>query len=396
MTSNRIFYLVALLISVASVLVFGNSVAGIMLYAIIFVPLVSFVLELLAFSSLKVRQSVNRKTLYKNEKVRVRIYASCTNTLSFGFIDVRMNRPTEQPRRLKKADAYIVNCFGMAGQTGFEIVCPNRGVYYVGTDTVRMYDMLGLFCLKKKIKPCKITVYPRVYSVTGLGVDSRLINQTSVTLSALKKDDILVSHVRPYQINDNPKTIHWKITAKMNELMVKNYEPLKEVGIIVALDTELKSHKERDLIVANEDKMLECAISLVANSLAENLTARVVYYDFGGLCDRHVDEIQDYVGFYNLMACLKFDGTTDILHLVDTIVSEHTGGSNIIVVTDRSDEELRSVLRSALSSGYKTSLVCVTQDDEDRTARAEELRAIMSDGVGVAVVNAPGAEPISF
>ncbi|GEM_PF-4898424 len=396
MTANRIYYLIALLVSVASVLVFGNSVAGIMLYAVIFVPIISFVLELLAFTSLRVRQSVSRKTLYKNEKVRVRIYAKCDYMLSFGFIDVRMNRPTEQPKKLNKADAYIVNCFGMPGQTAFELLCPNRGVYYVGTDTVRMYDMLGIFCLKKKIKPCKITVYPRVYSVMGFGVDSRLINQTSITLNALKKDDMLVSHVRPYQMNDSPKTIHWKATAKMNEIMVKNYEPLKEVGIIVALDLMHKEHKERNLIVDNEDKMLECAISLVANSLADNLTARVVYYDKGGICDRHVDEIQDYVGFYNLMACLKFDGKTDIINLVDKIVSENVGGANIMVVTDRSDDKLRAVLRGAIGAGYKTSLVCITQDENDKNERKDEINGIMSDGVSVAVINSQGAEPISF
>ena len=66
MTANRIFYLIALLISIVSVLVFGNSVAGVMLYAVIFVPIISFILQLLAFTSLRVRQSVSRKTLYKN------------------------------------------------------------------------------------------------------------------------------------------------------------------------------------------------------------------------------------------------------------------------------------------------------------------------------------------
>lgn len=396
MTANRIFYLIALLLSIVSVLVFGNSVAGIMLYAVIFVPIISFILQLLAFTSLRVRQSVSRKTLYKNEKVRVRIYARCDRAVSFGFIDVRMNRPVENPKKLKKADAYIVNCFGMPGQTVFDIVCPNRGVYYVGTDTIRMYDMLGLFCLKKKIKPCKITVYPRVYSVTGIGVDSRLINQTSITLNALKKDDMLVSHVRPYQINDNPRTIHWKATAKMNEIMVKNYEPLKEVGIIVALDLMNKPSDDRALMASAEDRMLECAISLVANALADNLTARVVYYDKGGMCDRHVDELQDYSGFYNLMACVKFDGETDVVNLVDKIISEHIGGANVMVVTDRTDADLRRSLRESIGAGYKTALVCVTYSDEDRQKRQEEIRGIMSDGVSVAVVTANGKEPIAF
>ncbi len=396
MTANRIFYLIALLLSIASVLVFGNSVAGIMLYAVIFVPIISFILLLLAFTSLRVRQSVSRKTLYKNEKVRIKVFAKCDRALSFGFIDLRINRPIEEPKKLRRADAYIVNSFGLPGQTVFDIKCPNRGVYYVGADVIRMYDLLGLFCLKKKIKTCKITVYPRVYSVTGLGVDSRLINQTSVTLNALKKDDMLVSHVRPYQINDNPRTIHWKATAKMNEIMVKNYEPLKEVGIIVALDLMHKEKGERAQVACNEDRMLECAISLVANSLADNLTARIVYYDKGGMCDRHVDELQDYGGFYNLMACIKFDGETDVVNLVDTVISEHVGGANIMVVTDRSDEKIRAVLRDAIGAGYKTAFVCVTENEDDRKTREEEIHGILADGSAVAVVTSTGTEPIAF
>ena len=396
MTANRIFYFVALLLSVLSVLVFGNSVAGIMLYAVIFVPIVSFILELLAFFSLNFQQTVSRRTLYKNEKVRVRFFSQCSRSVSFGFIALHIKRPTEQVKNINSADAYIVNSFGLPGQTAFDIICPNRGVYYVGIDTIRMYDMLGLICLKKRIKPCKITVYPRVYSVTGMGVDSRLINQTSLALNAIKKDDMLVSHVRPYQFSDNPKTIHWKITAKMNELTVKNYEPLKEVGIIVALDLAHKENKERYLIIDNEDKMLECAISLVASALAENLTARVVYYDKGGFCDRHVDEIQDYTGFYNLMACVKFDGETDMVNLVDRIITEHIGGANIVVITDRSDDEIRGILRDSISTGYQTSYVCVTQDEDDRIKRNDELEGIRRDGVKVASVTSTGMEPISF
>ena len=182
----------------------------------------------------------------------------------------------------------------------------------------------------------------------------------------------------------------------MNELTVKNYEPLKEVGIIVALDLMHKENKERHLVIDNEDKMLECAISLVASALAENLTARVVYYDKGGFCDRHIDEIQDYTGFYNLMACVKFDGETDVVNLVDRIITEHIGGANIVVITDRSDDNIRRILRDSISVGYKTSYVCVAQDEEDRLKRGEEIDGIRRDGAKVASVTSLGLESISF
>ena len=67
-----------------------------------------------------------------------------------------------------------------------------------------------------------------------------------------------------------------------------------------------------------------------------------------------------------------------------------------MVVTDRTDADLRRSLRESIGAGYKTALVCVTYSDEDRQKRQEEIRGIMSDGVSVAVVTANGKEPIAF
>ena len=96
------------------------------------------------------------------------------------------------------------------------------------------------------------------------------------------------------------------------------------------------------------------------------------------------------------MACIKFDGETDMVNLVDRIITEHVGGANIFVITDRSDDEIRKILRDSISTGYQTSYVCVTQDQEDRIERSDELEGIRRDGVKVASVTSTGMEPISF
>ena len=397
MTSNRIFYVISLFLVWVLASYFPNLVTSILVYAMIALPIVSFLMMLFAFLSLKAEQTSNRTTLYKGDTVRISFSARCRFALSFAYLDLRIARAYKSKFRLKKADSVLCACFGQPVGVMFDVDCPYRGIYHVGTAKVRVHDMLGLFTLHKKIKLCRVTVYPRVSALVGLEIDNRLVAQESVTKNALKKDDILVSHVRPYTATDRPKTIHWKLSSKMNELMVKNYEPLKEVGVIVLLDFQRKDELQQKIRINNEDKIIECGLSVVANCLADILTARVVYMPASNQMEQHnIDDVQNYPTLYNLLACIEVDGTTGISELLRTFITEQTGGANIVVVTDRTDDELRNTFREATNAGNKVTLMRVVGENEKPEKWQEQVRAFMADGFKAVAVPSSHRGPIVF
>lgn len=393
MAANRIYYAVVLAISAALAFYYTNKITVLLFCAAIILPAISFLLQLFAYLSITVKQKASKRMLYRHDKVRINVFVRCTFPVSFAFIDVRVHRADGDSRRLRRADSLLCASFGAPSAAGFEISCPYRGIYNVGADSIRVYDMLGIFCLKKKIDTCKVTVYPRVFPVVGYRVDNRLIGQTSFTKNSLKKDDILVSHVRKYQTNDRPKMIHWKITSKMNELMVKDYEPLKEVGIIVLLDIQPKEGTAENNR-KTEDKLIECVLSMVANSIGDMLTARVVYFK-NEMISHSICEVQDYPSFYNVCVSLKFDGDTKLTDAINTVTSNSIGAANLVVVSNRFDEEIRYSLKKAGFAGFKPSFIRVVDDETDESW-ITQMQNLAKDGVGSVAVKADENEPIVF
>lgn len=392
MTANRIYYAIAAALSVFFFTALPCRVSVALLCAVIIMPLMSLVLLLSAYAGVEVHQGLNCISVYKGEKVRVNVYARCARRLSFAFADVRVRRAEPDAKCPRRADVTMCASFGHPVAVGFDVSCRYRGAYMIGASEVRLYDLLGLFCLKKKMSMSKVTVYPRIYSVVGLTVDNRLIGQTSMTKNSLKKDDILISHVRDYQSSDRPKSIHWKASSKLNKLMVKDYEPLKEVGVYIVMDTEKKSG-ERDALVPREDKIIEAAVSLASCCLSEMLTAKVVYTG-PGVISREINELQDFPPVYSALACMEFCGD-DVVKTVRSLINERTGGSNLMVVTDRSDDQLRALFRLGSTAGYKMTLIRIS-DSTDEDKCAEQLRGFIADGIKAVHVSADRGDPIVF
>lgn len=394
MTLNRIFYVLAIFGTWVLASYYKNAVTCILVYAVILLPIMSFLLLLFGFIGINATQKVNTHMVYKGDSVRVTFNARCRFALSFAYLDLRLARAGASELRLRRADTILCACFGQPTSVRLDVECPYRGIYYVGTQKIRMHDMLGLFTLNKRIDMCKVTVYPRVSSVVGLTVDPHLVSNASITKNALKKDDILVSHVRPYQSVDRPKTIHWKLSSKMNELMVKNYEPLKETGMTVMLDLQRKDNLPRNVRINNEDKIIECALSVVANCLSNMLTARVVYMTAGEIQTEHnIDEIQNYPALYNLLACIEVNGATSISDLLREFITKNVA-TNLVVITDRADDKLHAAFRDAAAAGNKLTLIQVVAENDNLTDRQAETEEFMRDGFKAVAVEASNRGPI--
>ncbi|MBQ2704395.1 MAG: DUF58 domain-containing protein [Clostridia bacterium] len=397
MISNRIFYLITLFAVWVLASFQQNLVTSIMVYAVLLLPVISFLLMLFAYLSLDAKQSSNRQTLYKGDTVRISFSARCRFAISFAYLDLRINRAYKSKFRIRRADSILCSCFGQPVNVKFDVDCPYRGIYHVGAKKVRVVDMLGLFALHKKMDLCRVTVYPRVSALVGLEIDHRLVGQESVTKNALKKDDILISHVRPYTPTDRLKTIHWKLSSKLNQYMVKTYEPLKEVGVVVLLDFQSKTNLKQSVRINNEDKIIECGLSVVANCIADMLTARVVYMPASKILEKHnVDDMQNYPTLYNLLACVEVDGETGIAEALRAFMDETTCGSNIVVVTDRADDKLRTTFREGVNAGNKMTLMRVIGENEKEDSWQGEVKKFMADGFKTVAVPSSHRGPIIF
>ncbi|HEY8552352.1 MAG TPA: DUF58 domain-containing protein [Thermaerobacter sp.] len=105
------------------------------------------------------------------------------------------------------------------------VVVLRRGRYTLGPVTVELQEPLGIFRVRREVAAeTALTVYPRVVAVDELAVLPRQpFGQQRVDTRAWQ-DPSSLADVRPFRPGDNPKHIHWKLSARLDELHVKEFE----------------------------------------------------------------------------------------------------------------------------------------------------------------------------
>jgi len=129
--------------------------------------------------------------------------------------------------------------------------CNKRGYYILGPITVSSGDIFG-FYPHSITKPLidHIIVYPRIFPITQLGIPSLYPLGETKAERRIFEDPTRVIGVRDYTPHDSLRHIHWKATARHQNLQVKVFEPTTtlKVALFLAVDSFESdgAHNEED------------------------------------------------------------------------------------------------------------------------------------------------------
>jgi uncharacterized protein (DUF58 family) len=128
------------------------------------------------------------------------------------------------------------------------LLCRKRGYYDLGNLTVTSGDIFGLYP-RSSIYASEdaIIVYPRIFPIEHFGLPS--INPLGETQAKRRifEDQTRTIGVRDYSPHDSPRYIHWKASARHQNLQVKVFEPTTtlKIALFVAVDS-FQSDNEND------------------------------------------------------------------------------------------------------------------------------------------------------
>ena len=140
------------------------------------------------------------------------------------------------------------------------------GRIYVYVQSVQLLDYFGIFWLKVPVKAsARITVLPELFSCDVVPSTVSAVSDDS-TVSKRGEDRTEVFQLREYQSGDDIRQIHWKLSSKLDTLLLK--EPSQSVSrsLLVFWD------KRGECVPENMDAMAEATAS-VCQALCDNGTA---------------------------------------------------------------------------------------------------------------------------
>ncbi|SBT47056.1 DUF58 domain-containing protein [Micromonospora narathiwatensis] len=160
---------------------------------------------------------------------------------------------------------------GRDTEVRYDVPTRRRGVVPVGPLRVTRRDPLGLVALARSYGgTVPVWVHPRIHPLTAVptGAGRSLDGRTD----SVPHGSITFDSLREYVVGDELRRVHWRTSARVGELMVRENVDTSLPRIVVVLDNRACAHPRRAAGVAESfESGCEAAASVLAAAVGEGL-----------------------------------------------------------------------------------------------------------------------------
>ena len=143
---------------------------------------------------------------------------------------------------------------GISLASATTVECYRRGLFHFGPVTVECRAPFGLFRRRKRMQsPLSVLVYPQVHDFRG----SPLLEGAKGATARPRRRPAgaEISSSRFYYPGDPPRHIHWRNTARLGRLMVKEFEDPQENALVIAFDSSIDLGEGRESTLEHSIKL---------------------------------------------------------------------------------------------------------------------------------------------
>ncbi|SIM45676.1 DUF58 domain-containing protein [Micromonospora cremea] len=232
---------------------------------------------------------------------------------------------------------------GRDTEVRYDVPTHRRGVVPIGPLRVTRRDPLGLVALARPYgASTPVWVHPRIHPLTavptgaGRSLDGRVdgVPHGSITFDSL----------REYVVGDELRRVHWRTSARVGELMVRENVDTSLPRLVVLLDNRAAAHPQRvDGVAESFESGCEAAASIVTAAHRADLPVLLVLVAAelatsaergrGDRADGAVDDEDHPLGPLDRLAAAELSGDDDALRAATTRLRQDRLGDTLIFLT---------------------------------------------------------------
>ena len=239
MLSVKILYMLLLIISVIFYLLYTEMLS---LYILIFLVALPLLLgAIIIYSRFFIKGSIEAKSNTVVKKGKIDILLSINNKTIIPFSNSIITIEYFN-NLLKSYDTMIltVPIHPLCNERiNFSLTSDYCGILNIKIKSIQIYDFIKLFsCRIKSDVVNKITVLPEIYNLNSLYKLNIINTNESSIFSKYKRGDdpSEIFDLKNYLPGDKPNRIHWNLSLKQDNLIVRHYSQPVNSSILVALD----------------------------------------------------------------------------------------------------------------------------------------------------------------
>ena len=234
-----------------------------------------------------------------------------------------------------------------------------RGTFRIEPMVVRTGDPFGFFEAAASVgRPTVVTVFPRVLPLPRWKLPNAFLEGTHSAPERTLQTTPLATTVRPYAPGDSFNRIHWRSTARLGEIQVKEFdlEQTADVWIFVDLESRVQTG---DGDISTVEEAMRAAASIAHDAILEN---RAVGLTTSGHrlvsipADRGPRQRQKIMA---LLAAVEGDGRTPLAEVLLTGLPKLRRGMTAVIITASRDRHWVRTLTSLRARGVAAAVVAL-------------------------------------
>src|SRR5262245_15903274 len=247
---------------------------------------------------------------------------------------------------------------GPLGRKVWELksVCTRRGRFTLGPVWVTSGDPFGIFRTSRKlVAGTSVVVYPRTVPLPRFGKVPGELPGGSLQGQRVQFTTPNVSSVREYRPGDAFNRIHWPTSARINRLMVREFEldPTADVWVVLDLDRDVHAGSGLD---STEEYAVTAAASLARHLLDQGRAVGLVSQTATLPADRGPRQVERIL---EVLALVRASSQLTLAAMLSAETSRFARSSTLIVVTPSTSEGWARFCQALGGRGVTSTAVLV-------------------------------------
>ncbi len=328
--------------------------------------LYGFLSVLPAFFTADASCSVSTERVLRGEDVIVRIAAHRTAILPVAPLTV------EYSCRNAKYNMVFHKVFSFALYDECAVKLSHVGTYRVKINTITSSDLFGLFRFGRAVtEGYEVLCLPRPFPIEKPAFC--LGDEGNAALNRSQEDYTSPDDLRSYREGDAMKRVHWKLSVRKRELLVRKYEMPAPPDTLILLDcSEIEDQESAEKADSVRDALCETAVAAASLQMADGSPVRLPLY--GEHANEFCSDRSDTLTvLQEMLAWQTFRGGKDFARVLTTELRRMRRTGAAIIITTRLDYAVTDAVISIRRMGPSARLYLVTH-----TPGAEKYMPLVS------------------
>lgn len=347
MWKHRILYLCAVITSIAMYIIADRKEALALMCMLILTPVMSRVIQRRAMAGAELSVDT-KKNLHVGDEMSIVFSVNRKRKTPMGAIKITLH----VENYLFQEEQEII--LHLQPEEQREIVFDyltkpqESGRIKIKVTQMEFYDLIGMFCWKKEVDvEHEIFIYPpEIHMNVGLSKRKESKNFGKLYHPFKKGQDVSeISNLREYVAGDEMNRIHWKLSAKFDKMIIKefgypaNYDTLILYEIMKEADQEPIANKSNVGVLA-------LTIGLSQALLQLNVKHSVGHVYSGEWRTMNIESLRQHEEMSNQILCVPIDQEQKHAEMLDAFIRErlYLQYTKIIYITPKYQDEVADYL----------------------------------------------------